>query len=37
VAAADVDATQSALLNAGEANAVAIGTIEAGGDGVHYV
>ncbi len=37
VAAADVDATQSALLNAGEANAVVIGTIEVGGDGVHYV
>ena len=36
VAAADVEATRAALLEAGEANAVAIGAIEAGTGGVHY-
>jgi phosphoribosylformylglycinamidine cyclo-ligase len=36
VAATDVDATQAALLDAGEANAVVIGEIEAGASGVHY-
>ena len=36
VAATDVDATQAALLDAGEANAVVIGEIEAGASGVRY-
>jgi phosphoribosylformylglycinamidine cyclo-ligase len=36
VSATDVAAVQSALLNAGEANAVVMGEIEAGDQGVHY-
>jgi phosphoribosylformylglycinamidine cyclo-ligase len=36
VANADVPATLSALLDAGEANAVVIGAIESGSGGVHY-
>jgi phosphoribosylformylglycinamidine cyclo-ligase len=37
VAAADVDAVQAALLNAGEANSMIIGVIEAGTGEVRYV
>ena len=36
VSATDVAAVQAALLNAGEANAVVMGEIEAGDQGVHY-
>ncbi len=37
VAADDVTAVQAALLNAGEANSVVIGAIEAGAGEVRYV